>query len=590
MQFGHVLISLASCLGAPEVPLARVATNTDADTNACDALENNAPRPPAKLGDSETVSEIDILPGADSEHLHGRLGLCKNASCHHFTPVPLPAGGLTVEQTRDAHRGFNFNTRVSDSLPLDRTHRDMRSQSCLSQHNDYPRDLPRASIVVVFHNELYSVLARTAHAILNTSPPQHLKEIMMVDDASVVDADRYPKKRWKEVQKRLTAYCKNLPKVTLVRLRERRGLMLARMEGAWRATGDVLVFLDSHVEPTRGWLEALLARVKQHPTHVVLPTIGSIDSERFSLGGGGISVLSFTWMLGQKALRRQHTSEPSRSPIMAGGLFAADRAFFLHLGGYDPEMRLYGGEEVEMSFRTWMCGGVIEHLPCSHVGHVFRSNKHWQGQAYPVAGDEIARNKRRAAEVWMDEYTWLPRMTLAPLPPGNPVEPLGARKALREKLECKPFEWFLKNVATDVFVPNVTGDSAYGALRLKHGRTCLDTLGGTTAGAEIGAYGCHGQQGTQAFLMDTEGRLRVATTAFELCVIPKKGSVLGLGRCDKSHWGQIEPPFNRLSPTKRPSACVSVVSQASGTLSLKMAECGSDPSGEAWIWETASMD
>ena len=37
--------------------------------------------------------------------------------------------------------------------------------------------------------------------------------------------------------------------------------MLARMEGAWRAVADMLVFLDSHIEATPGWLEPLLARI-----------------------------------------------------------------------------------------------------------------------------------------------------------------------------------------------------------------------------------------------------------------------------------------------------------------------------------------
>ena len=32
---------------------------------------------------------------------------------------------------------------------------------------------------------------------------------------------------------------------------------------------------------------------------------------------------------------------------------------FFELGAYDPEMRLYGGEEMDLSFRIWQCGGRI---------------------------------------------------------------------------------------------------------------------------------------------------------------------------------------------------------------------------------------
>ena len=39
-------------------------------------------------------------------------------------------------------------------------------------------------MVVCFHNEGWSALLRTVHSIIDRSPPQLLKQIVLVDDAS----------------------------------------------------------------------------------------------------------------------------------------------------------------------------------------------------------------------------------------------------------------------------------------------------------------------------------------------------------------------------------------------------------------------
>jgi polypeptide N-acetylgalactosaminyltransferase len=49
------------------------------------------------------------------------------------------------------------------------------------------------------------------------------------------------------------------------------------------AKGEVLVFLDSHIECTIGWLEPLLDRIAVNQTTVAAPYVDNIDAKTFEL-------------------------------------------------------------------------------------------------------------------------------------------------------------------------------------------------------------------------------------------------------------------------------------------------------------------
>lgn len=113
----------------------------------------------------------------------------------------------------------------------------------------YLKNLPTVSIIIIYHNEYPSTLKRTIHSIVNRSPPELIHEIILVDDASTR----------RELREDIPQYVKdNFPKARILNLPKKSGLIMARVHGARQATGEILVFLDAHVEVNVNWLPPLI--------------------------------------------------------------------------------------------------------------------------------------------------------------------------------------------------------------------------------------------------------------------------------------------------------------------------------------------
>lgn len=90
---------------------------------------------------------------------------------------------------------------------------------------------------------------------------------------------------------------KDYTKVSIVRATRREGLIRGRALGASKATGDVLVFLDSHCEVNIDWLPPLLEVIARNRQTVVCPLIDMINADTFQYIASPLVKGGFNWGL-----------------------------------------------------------------------------------------------------------------------------------------------------------------------------------------------------------------------------------------------------------------------------------------------------
>lgn len=383
---------------------------------------------------------------------------------------------LTSEKDlKEAEEQFKkgaFDVFISNRISPNRSLPDARPNECSLVKYD-ESSLPSTSVIIIFTDEIWSALIRTLWSVINRTPESLLKEIILVDDFSSTPELKRPLETY------TSYYFPN--KVKILRTTKREGLIRARLMGAEAAVGEVLLFLDSHCEVTTGWLQPLVHSIKEDKKTVICPVIDVISDKtlEYSVGdkyyfqvGGFTWSGHFTWIDIPEEYTRKHPTTAVESPTMAGGLFAINREYFWSIGSYDSRMEIWGGENLEMSWRVWMCEGRLLIHPCSHVGHIFRDYHPYSFQGKDTHGI----NTLRTILVWMDsvfhKYFFMYRNDLQ----GKKAGDLKSRFKLKRQLGCKSFQWYLDNVYKGKKFIYDTHVKGYGFFKNEQSNLCLDIL------------------------------------------------------------------------------------------------------------------
>lgn len=260
---------------------------------------------------------------------------------------------------------------------------------------------PTISVIVTTQNEQSGMLTLTVHTLLARTPPSILQQIIIIDDNG---GDQYRQSlnesEFHDLQK--------LSKVQIIKNAQREGVARSRMRGARRATGDVLMFVDSHVEMLSAtWAQHLLLPILENPLTLAAQTLDIISDLDWTYGPGSGDLLYgvintdfwFSYQRNRFGAANDATEQeapgrrlPYETPFAAGSLFAVRRDTFETFGGYDEGMFVWGGENTDFAIKMWACGGRVVMVPCSRVGHMYRIHIKDTGRWPPTISQELLQS------------------------------------------------------------------------------------------------------------------------------------------------------------------------------------------------------
>jgi len=233
----------------------------------------------------------------------------------------------------------------------------------------------RVSIIIPTYNDL-AKLSRALNSIEQVDFPRDEFEVIVVDDGS----DDGTK-----------TFADGFGKTTKINFdcvsQENSGPAAARNKGIEKARGEFLLILDSDCFVDR---------------HILKQFLKHFPNEK--LGGVGGNVLPDSENLVARFLDYMGTWRPGRNGDEINYLVTAN-AFFQKqaveaAGGFDPDFRLPGGEELDLCYRMRKLGFFFEYEESAKVIHAHRTNFRSLLRTFYAYG----RGHARLVQKWPEEF------------------------------------------------------------------------------------------------------------------------------------------------------------------------------------------
>jgi glycosyltransferase involved in cell wall biosynthesis len=159
------------------------------------------------------------------------------------------------------------------------------------------------------------------------------------------------------------------PLVTLIHSAKPLGVSGARNRGLDAARGEVIVFVDSHVDVPERWWQPVVATLNRPNVGVVGAGIGVMGKLEDKVSCGqriAESSLRVEWLPWKQ-------SEPHPVPTLGGAFMAMHRETLERAGAFDLGMPQWGSEDLELCLRYWLLGYEVWVVPEVIILHYFRS-------------------------------------------------------------------------------------------------------------------------------------------------------------------------------------------------------------------------